>query len=70
MEKIIVKSCDIEIETFHQYKKPILIKNVDINKIVASNKVSFGKKGFKFFIGYKDVKNKPLCIFLPKTSTF
>ena len=28
----------------------------DINKIVASNKVSFGKKGFNYFIGYKDAQ--------------
>ena len=30
--------------------------------------VSFGKKGFKYFIGYKDAKIRPLCIFLPKMS--
>ena len=32
------------------------MKNIDIDKIVVSNKVSFGKKGFKCFIGYKDGK--------------
>ena len=37
---------DIEIEeqNFHQDKGPISIKNIDINKIVVSNKASFGKK--------------------------
>ena len=37
---------DIEIEeqNFHQHKGPISIKNIDINKIVVSNKASFGKK--------------------------
>ena len=36
-----------------------------------SNKVSFSKKGFKYFIGYKDAKKiKPLCIFLPKMSPY
>ena len=45
-------------------------KNIDINKIVVSNKVSFGKKGFKYFIGYKDAKIRPLCIFLPKMSAY
>ena len=41
MEKAIVKFCDIEIEKqkFHQYKRPISIKNIDINKTVESNKV-------------------------------
>ena len=33
------------------------------------NKISFGKKGFKNFIGYKDGKKvRPLCILLPKMS--
>ena len=37
---------------FHQHKQPISIKKIiDINKIVASNKVSFGKSGLKYFIG-------------------
>ena len=30
------------------------MKNVDINKIVVSNKVSFGEKEFRYFIGFKD----------------
>ena len=33
---------------------------MDINKIVVSNKVSFGKKGFKYFFGYRDAKNLDL----------
>ena len=41
MEKTITKFGDIEIEKqkFHEYKKPISIKNIDVNKIVVSNKV-------------------------------
>ena len=56
--KKIIKFGDIETKTqkFHQHKKPISIKNIDINKITVSNKVSFGKKRFKYFIGYKDTK--------------
>ena len=43
--------------------------NLDINKILVSNKVSLNKKGFKYFIGYKDgKKSRPLCIVLPKMS--
>ena len=46
-------------------------KNIDIIKIVVSNKASFGKKGFKYFIGYKDAKKiRPLCVFLPKVSAY
>ena len=44
MEKVI-KFGDIEFQkqTFHQHKEPISIKNVDIDKIVVPNKVSFNK---------------------------
>ena len=38
------------------WKPYFLISNIDLNKVVVSNKVSFGKKGFKYFIGYKDAK--------------
>ena len=58
MDKKVIKSGDTEIEKhkFHQHKNPILRNDIDINKIVVSNKVSFGKKGFKYSIGYKDDK--------------
>ena len=54
MEKNNNKFSDIEIkkQKFHQHKRPISITYIDINKIVVSNKVSFGKKGFKYFIFY------------------
>ena len=32
------------------------MENIDIDKIVVSNKVSFGRKGFKYFNGHKDAK--------------
>ena len=56
---------DIEIQKqkLHQHKEPILIKNIDINKIVVSNKVSFVKKAFKYFIGYKDAKELDLYVY-------
>ena len=71
MKKTIIKFGDIEIQKqkFHQHKRPISIKDVDINKIVVSNKVFFGKKGFKYFIGYKDTK-KTSCIFPQKMSAY
>ena len=47
---------EIQKQKFDQRKAPISIKNIDINKIVVSNKVSFGEKAFKYFIGYKDGK--------------
>ena len=46
-------------------------KNIDFNKIVVSNKVSFGKKGFKYFIGLKNAKKiRPLYILPPKMSAY
>ena len=32
--------------------------NVNINRTVVSSKVLFGKKGFKYFIGYENVYEK------------
>ena len=35
------------------------------------SKVSFGKKGFKYVIGYKGRKKvRPLCVILPKISAY
>ena len=58
MDKKIIKFHDTEIQKykFHQYKIPILINNIDINKIVVSNKFPFDKQDFKYFIVYKDNK--------------
>ena len=48
-----------------------MIDNIDINKIVVSNKVSFGKKGFKYFTGYKNAKKiRLLFIFFSKMSAY
>ena len=47
------------------------MKNIDINKILVSNKFTFGKQSFKYFIGCKDNKEiRPLCIFFPEMSTY
>ena len=66
MEKIFIKFGDIEIEKqkFHQHKRPISIKKIDINKIVVSNKISFSKTGCKYFIGYKDTRKLDLCVYI------
>ena len=46
-------------------------QNIDIDKVIVSNKVSFGENGFKYFVGYKDDnKIRPLCIYLPKMSAY
>ena len=46
-----------------------MVDDVDIDKIIASNKVSF-KKGYKYFIGYKDGEEvMPLCIRVPQINS-
>ena len=61
----------IEEYEFHQYKSPISINDIDINKIVVSNKFPFGKQDFKYFTSFKhDKKIGTLCIFFPNMSAY
>ena len=55
MDKKTIKLDDTEIEEykFPQNKIPISANDIDINKTIASNKLPFCKKDFKYFIGYK-----------------
>ena len=48
------------------------LKDVDIKKVSVSNKISFGEKNYKSFIGYlyDNHEVKPLHVILPKTSTY
>ena len=65
---------DIEIEEnkFDCNKISVHLRDVDIEKVLLSNKISFGEKNYKYFIGYlyNDHKVKPLHIMLPKTSAY
>ena len=55
MKKIIkFGDCEIEEYEFHQHESPISKNDIDTNKIVVSNKFTFGKQDFKYFIGYKN----------------
>ena len=48
----------------------IFLKVIDIDKVLVSNKISFGEKNYKYFIRYlyNDHKVKSLLIMLPETS--
>ena len=73
MDTNTIKFGDTEIEKykFHQHNSPLSIVSVDICKIVVPNKVSFGKKDFKYFIGFKYSKaNRALSIILTKMSAY
>ena len=68
MDKEILTFGNIEIEknTFYRYKSPIPLRDVDINKVLVFNKISFDEKNYKYFIGYlyNDNRGKPLHIML------
>ena len=58
---------------FHKNKKPININEVDIKRIASSDKRSYGKDSFKYFIGYRHEGNafpSPLCIKLPQMNAY
>ena len=57
---------------FHERKHPVNINNVDINKIIISNKDSFEAKGFfEYVIGYRSIYGIiPLYINLPQISGY
>ena len=64
MNKDIITFNDNEIEKhkFHCSKDSVDVKHVVIDKVAISNQVSFSKKYFKYFIGFKnDEKVKLLC---------
>ena len=73
MGKEILTFGNIEIKKNKFYRnKSIFFKDEDIEKILVSNKISFGEKNYTYFIGYlcNDDKVKPLNIMLPKASTY
>ena len=49
-----------------------MLKDVDIEKVLVSNKISSGETNSKYFIGYmyNDHKVKSLHIMILKTSTY
>ena len=48
-----------------------MINDTDVNKIVVSNKVPFGKQDFKYCIGYKNAKKiRSWCVFYLEMSIY
>ena len=72
VKNYIFDNIEVEKHKFDGHKNPISIYDVNINRIVVSNKVPFGKKGFISFVGYEDdsLKNMPLFIMLLKMSAY
>ena len=40
------RKIEIKKQKLHQYKRSISIKNIDLNKVLGSNKISSGEKIF------------------------
>ena len=53
---------------FHKNKKAININEVDIKRIALSDKKSYGKDSFKYFIGYRHEVNAFLSLLCVKCS--
>ena len=74
MGKEILTFSNIEIQknNFYRHISSIFLGDVDIEKILVSNKISFGEKHYRYFTGYiyNGNKVKPLNIMLPKTSAY
>ena len=51
-EILMFADAKVENDKFYCYKSPIFIEDVDINNVLVSNKIAFGEKNFKYFIGY------------------
>ena len=62
----------LKLNKFYHQKSPFLLKDVDIEKVLVSNKISFGGKNYNRFTGYlyNDNKVRPLHIMLPTTSAY
>ena len=71
-ETIMFGNIETEKQNFLCYKSPIFLEDVDIDNVVVSDKISSGKRNYRYFIGYlyDDYKIKPLHIMLPKTSAY
>ena len=56
----------------YRHRVLFFLKDIDDEKVLASNKICLGETNCKYFIGYlsNDNKIRPLHIRLPKTSTY
>ena len=56
---------------FHNFKHPIDLALVSVDRIAVSDKIKHSDEGFKYFIDFKQRKIvKPLCIILPEMNGY
>ena len=69
MNKLIFGDIEVSKKEFYESKKAVNLKEVDVNKIVVSNKIKGNNETSKVFIGCMDDISgivTPLCIILPQ----
>ena len=71
-EILTIGNTENEKNKYYQYKILFSLRDVDIEKVLVSNKIYFSERNYKYFIGYlyNDHKVKLLHIILPKTSAY
>ena len=68
MIKLVFGDIEVSKKEFYESKKGIKLNDVDVRKIVVSNKVKGNNETSKVFIGYIDDIVRPLCLLLPQIS--
>ena len=69
MNKLVFDDIEVSKKLFYESKIALKLSEVDVNKIVVSNKIKGNNETSKVFIGYLDDTNVvPLCLILPQMS--
>ena len=68
MNKFVFGDIEVSKKQFYESKIAVKLSEVDVNKIVVSNKVKENNQTSKVFIGYLDDNVVPLSIILPRMS--
>ena len=73
MNKLIFGNVEVSKKEFYESKKAVNLKEVEVDKIVVSNKIKGNNDISKVFIGYRsDITDivTHLCIILPQMSSW
>ena len=68
MNKLIFGDIEVSKAEFYESKKDIKLKDVNVDKIVISNKIKGNNETVKYYMGYIDESVCPLCLILPQMS--
>ena len=70
MNKLVFDDAVLSKKEFCENKKGIKLKDVNVDKIVVSNKIKVNDEINKVFIGYIDESVVPLVLLLPQMSGY